>query len=141
MARPTKLTQEVSDQICEALEIGATRTDAVLSSGVSYPTFLSWIERGRNAKRKNDIYLEFLKRVELSEAKARLKFTKTIYKAADEGDWRAAEAYLKRRDRTHWGDVVDVLSGGKPIGKMTDDELIALYAKLSRDGTEKTDRE
>jgi hypothetical protein len=41
-----------------------------------------------------------------------------IYEAGRNGDWKAAESWLKRRRRTEWGDSID-------LHKLSDDELIA----------------
>ena len=50
-----------------------------------------------------------------AEAQCRLNMTRVIQSAAAKGDWKAAEAYLRRRDRVNWGDNVDVTSGGEAI--------------------------
>lgn len=102
MARPTKLTPETHEQIVRALTAGATRTDAVASVGVSYVSFLYWMERG--AKEKKGIYSEFLKAVTNAEATVRIALANSLA-VAGKTDWRAAEAYLKRRDRANWGDA------------------------------------
>lgn len=115
--RPTKLDEETKKRITNALRVGATRRDAVMSAGIYYQTFLNWLERGKKAResgRKN-IYLDFLESVEQAEAEARLRFTTVIAKAAQDGDWRAAIEFLKRRDRENWGDNYDVTSGGEPL--------------------------
>lgn len=106
MGRPDKLTPEAHAAIVKALAIGCTRKDAALSAGVSVITFLNWLDRGRQAR--NGKFFEFLKEVERSEAEARMKYTATIAKAAADGDWRAAEAFLRMRDPENWG--------GKQIG-------------------------
>lgn len=115
--RPTKLTPETQEAVCNLLKIGATRRDAALAAGVSEPVLYLWLQRGRSDReaRRRTRFVEFLEAVERAEAEARLRFTATIARAAQDGDWRAALEYLKRRDREHWGDSVDVSSGGQPI--------------------------
>jgi hypothetical protein len=113
MSRPTKLTPEVHKAVVDALEIGATRVDAAGAAGIDYTTFLNWMERGE--KDGKGIFFKFFKASALAEYRARLKYLKVIQKAADDGDWRAALEYLKRRDRQNWGDVVDVTTGGEKI--------------------------
>ena len=102
MPRPTKLTKDIQKQICDTLKNGATRRDAVLTSGIVYQTFLTWLEKGR--KQKYGIYVEFLESVEQAEAEARLKFTKVIMDAAEDGNWKAAMGYLRVRDPDNWGE-------------------------------------
>lgn len=115
MARPTKFIPEITDTILKALQIGATYKDAAEAAGVDYMTFRTWIERGQAGKKP---FNEFSEAVRKAEAQARLNYLTTIAQAASKGDWKAAEAYLKRRDRANWGDNVDVTSGGDKITKI-----------------------
>lgn len=116
MARPTKFTPEVTETILNALKIGATYKDASEAAGVDYMTFRTWMERGEAGKKP---FNEFFEAVRKAEAQARLNYLTTIAQAAAKGDWKAAEAYLKRRDRANWGDTVDVTTGGDKITKVT----------------------
>ena len=113
MGRPTKLTPETQKRIIDALKIGATRLDAALSAGVSYESFNEWEVKGRQAR--SGVYWQFWQAVMQAEGEARLRYTSVIARAANDGDWRAALEYLKRRDRAHWGDNVDVTSGQQPL--------------------------
>ena len=132
MPRPTKLTPETSKAIVDALAVGATYRDAAESAGVAYQTFLNWMQAGEAAKR--GIYFEFFDQVRRAEAAARLNFTKVITKAAADGDWRAAEAFLKRRDRATWGDNVDLTSGGEklPAPKVDDERFDRAIESLAK---------
>ena len=113
MARPSKFTPEVTETIIKALQIGATYKDAAEAAGVDYDTYNEWIKAGKAAK--SGRFYEFSEAVRKSEAQARLNYLSTIAQAAAKGDWKAAEAFLKRRDRVNWGDVVDVTSGGQAL--------------------------
>ena len=113
MARPSKFTPEVTETIIKALQIGATYKDAAEAAGVDYDTYNEWIKAGKAAK--SGRFYEFSEAVRKAEAQARLNYLSTIAQAAAKGDWKAAEAFLKRRDRANWGDVVDVTSGGQAI--------------------------
>ena len=112
MARPSKFIPEITETILKALQIGATYKDAAEAAGVDYDTFNEWIKAGREGKRK---FSEFSEAVQRTEAQARLNYLSTIAQAAAKGDWKAAEAYLKRRDRANWGDAVDVTTGGEAL--------------------------
>ena len=118
MARPTKLTPETHEQIVRALTAGATRTDAAMSAGVLYDTFLNWMARG--AKSKSGQFFQFFNAVVNAEATVRIALANSLA-VAGKTDWRAAEAYLKRRDRANWGDALQV-------SRMTDDELLRIIA-------------
>lgn len=126
MARPTKLTPETHAQIVKALKAGATRVDAATSAGVSYITFLSWLKRGETARKGE--YLEFLNAVTIAEASVRVTLAERLVIAGND-DWRAAEAYLKRRDPANWGDRIN-------ISRMSDEELLRLLALAERLGIE-----
>ena len=114
MARPSKFTPAVTETIIKALQIGATYKHAAEAAGVDYDTYNEWIKAGKAAK--SGRFYEFSEAVRKSEAQARLNYLSTIAQAAAKGDWKAAEAFLKRRDRANWGDGIDLTSGGKPIG-------------------------
>ena len=113
MPRPTKLTPETSEAILTALSIGATYKDAAEAAGVWYETFNDWMKRGE-AESSGKFY-QFYQSVRQTEAQARLMYLGVLENAASNGEWRAALEYLKRRDRSNWGDNVDVTTGGKPL--------------------------
>lgn len=105
MARPSKLTPETKAAIIEAISLGATYHDAAEAAGVAYNTLNEWLKAGEAASsgKFHDLYDELRR----AEAQCRNNFVAVIAKAAASGDWRAAEAYLKRRDRANWGDAVE----------------------------------
>ena len=111
--RPTKLHPEIKDALYESISNGAVFRDAAEGAGVSYQTFLNWMDKGE--KSRSGIFRDFFDSMRKAEAVARLRFTSTIAQAAAKGDWKAAMEFLKRRDRDNWGDNVDVTSGGNAI--------------------------
>jgi len=113
MARPSKLTPETHAVIVESILHGATYKDAAEAAGVNYDTFNEWMRAG--AEGKTGKFSEFFGAIRKAEAQCRLNMTRVIQSAAAKGDWKAAEAYLRRRDRVNWGDNVDVTSGGEAI--------------------------
>lgn len=131
MGRPSKCTPERCGAILQALRNGCTRTAAASVGGVDLESLRRWMARSA----------EFRAEVTHAEAEAERVFTEAMRKAAvphtitvrttttnadgsvkvveeqrAEFDWRAAEAWLKRRRRAEWGDNQDVTSGGQPIG-------------------------
>jgi hypothetical protein len=115
MPRPTKLNPDTHKAIVDALAIGATRKDAAHAAGVDYQTFLNWMKQGEEAKR--GAFFEFFGEVTKAEADVRLKFTATFAKAAQGGDWRAAERYLRMRDPENWIERQEIT--GKDGGGIT----------------------
>ena len=113
MARPTKLTPEAHKAIIDAILHGATYKDAAEAAGIWYETFNEWMRRGEHEKAGK--FYQFNHDVRQAEAQCRLNMTRVIQSAAAKGDWKAAEAYLKRRDRQNWGDNVDVTTGGDKL--------------------------
>ena len=110
MSRPTKLNAETQRLIIDALAKGATRKDASESAGVSYASFIGWMHEGEEAK--GGTLFKFFKAVTKAEADLRAKLAGMIVYAAAQGDWKAAEAYLKRRDNANWGDKQAVEHSG-----------------------------
>ena len=110
MARPSKLTEETHAVIVDAILHGATYKDAAEAAGIWYETFNEWMQRGE--RENSGKYFQFNHDVRQSEAQCRLNMTRVIQSAAAKGDWKAAEAYLKRRDRANWGDNIEMNQTG-----------------------------
>jgi len=106
MARPSKLTPEVQERIVDAILHGATYRDASEAAGIAYNTFNEWMKKGADAKTGK--FREFNDSVETANAQCAVNFTRVIQSKAAQGDWKAAEAWLKRRRREDWGDNVEI---------------------------------
>lgn len=137
--RPTKLTPEVQERICEALSVGCSRKDAAACALVGYEALLRWYQRGETARR--GIFREFYKAVVVAEAKPRERAYKSIAKAADDGDWRAGESYLKHRDHENFRQRQELTGpNGGPIqtsvqynlAKLSDEEFEDVLVKLRK---------
>ena len=111
MGRPTKYNEPRAKIILDLLRDGCTRRAAYGSANVDAATFARW----------QKVYPEFAEGVTRAEADAEARFTQSLYKAATgyDSDWRAAEAWLKRRRRDEWGDNIN-------LNRLSDDDLIAL---------------
>ena len=139
MARPSKLTPETHAAIVDAILHGATYKDAAESAGVWYETFNNWIKLGEASK--SGQYFQFFQDVRKAEAQCRLNMTRVIQSAVAKGDWKAAEAYLRRRDRANWGDNVDVTSNGESVKPIDDERFnraISTLADAVREGLSRT---
>jgi hypothetical protein len=99
MARPTKLTKELTEKICRAIRAGNYPAVAALSVGVSQSTFYRWMEEGRS--RESGIHHDFYEVVKEAEAEAEARAVALLAKAGSR-DWRAALSMLERRFAERW---------------------------------------
>ena len=113
MARPTKLTKEVTKAICEAIENGATYAAASEAAGIAYSTFNEWM------KDKRPAYVKFSEAVSQANARFMTEGMRRI-KEAGRRDWRAVAWSLERRLPEYFGqqNKLDVTSGGEQLGKV-----------------------
>ena len=82
---PTKRTPEVADRIFSAVRQGVPFTHAARLAGICYSSFCEW--RNTDAA--------FRERLDAAISLGVEKRLKLIQDAADGGDWRAAEAWLR----------------------------------------------
>jgi len=104
--RPTKLTQDVVEDICSAISIGAPYNLAALYAKISYPTLQNWLKLARDARKKQDAggrlttyekrLLDFLRQVDEASGEAGITWQKTIHQAA-KNDPVWAKYMLERR--------------------------------------------
>ena len=80
---------------------GAFAEVAARAAGVSPSTFYVWLERGRRGEQP---FLEFLEAVELADAEIEVEVSTALADAARNGNWRAAEVFLKLRFGARWRD-------------------------------------
>jgi hypothetical protein len=129
MARPTKFNQARAAAICDALRKGATRKAAAEANGITYDCLLDWLHAGEKAQAGP--FFQFFQSVTCAEADAENTCSASLLEAAPK-DWRAAEAWLKRRRREEWGDSQQVTFLQKvaaEVEKMSDAELLEFIAR------------
>jgi len=98
--RPTSLTPELINEMCQYLEYGVYMETAAALCGISRNSFLIWLKRGR--REEDGIFFEFKQRVEAAMAKSELKDVKNIDDQAAR-DWRASAWRLERKNAIRWG--------------------------------------
>lgn len=141
--RPTEITDELIEKICNALKLGAYVETAAALSGIEKKTFYNWVKRG--AREPGTIFEKFLHAVEEAQAQAEARDLLVIDRAAngqkaeyerdpstgrlvldDEGkpvvlqrgippNWSAAAWRLERRFPRRWGRL-DRLETSGPEG-------------------------
>lgn len=115
MARPTKLTPDLQEKICQAIRAGNYLETAAAYAGISKVTLHEWMRRGRREmerveeaegrariRKKEAPFVEFLNSVEKALAEAEVRDVILIGKAA-EVNWQAAAWRLERKFPDRWG--------------------------------------
>lgn len=111
--RPTKLTPEIQDKICDYLKMGNFIDTSCKLVGIHKDTFFEWMKRGREAKRKS-IYQDFFFAVEEAQGFGEARHVAIVSKAG-EFDWHASAWMLERKFPEKYGrkDKVDLKHDGK----------------------------
>lgn len=147
VGRPTKITEELSQKIINAIKLGAYVETAVSMAGVSKSTFYNWNDRGnRELERVTKIkgadaelyvddfdpreypFVEFLDAINEALALSEVRDLSRIDRAA-ETQWQAAAWKLERKNPERWGKRMTVdgeLKGGSVeiiIANEPDDEI------------------
>src|SRR5690554_1753534 len=114
MARPTKLTPKLQDEILKVIRSGNYIETACAYVGINKSTFYDWLKRGAREKdrlaknprakvRKSEKpYVDFSNAVEKALAHAEIRDVAIIGKAAEE-NWQAAAWRLERKFTERWG--------------------------------------
>ena len=140
MARPTKLTPALQEEIVRAIRGGSYPEIAAVYAGIDRSTYYRWMERGdpEGTRPADRIYRVFRAAVEQAQAAAEIRLVALISRAA-EHDWRAGAHLLARQHPSRWSaraqqevetpepPVLAFLEGASlPLISMSDAELDAL---------------
>jgi hypothetical protein len=99
MARPTKLTAELTAKIVKAVERGNYAETAAEAAGINVATFYNWMKWGREKRRP---YSAFFEAITCARARAEVKLVDTVQRGDTKGTGfgRArAAAFLLERTR------------------------------------------
>src|SRR4051812_3365849 len=102
MAKPSKLTPEVQENIVRLIRAGNTIELAAEAAGISQATFYAWMARGESGKRADAPFVDFRDAVEQGRAEAEAVLVTRIAKAAANGSWSAAAWLLERSHPERW---------------------------------------
>ena len=92
--RPSKLNEELLKDMKGLFERGGFRNEVCGAVGISYVTFLNWMERGRKAKTGQ--FLEFFDTIKKAEAVGKLSHIVNITRHSEQS-WQASAWFLERR--------------------------------------------
>ena len=105
MGRPSKLTPEVQERICQAIRAGNYYEAACAYAGIHYSTFRKWMQKGETTK--SGKFREFFEDVTRAEYEAEVRMVAQWQKHMPE-DYRAIRDFLERRYPDRWGRRLDV---------------------------------
>lgn len=97
----TKLTPELQENFCKAIENGDSILGACGYVGISEKTYYNWIDRAESAKGRTK-FVKFKECVDKAKAKALHNFEQVITHASTE-HWQAAAWMLERRYPNMYG--------------------------------------
>src|SRR5262245_25423644 len=91
--RPSALTPELQQRLCDAISAGNTRHDAAEYAGIGESTLRTWLAQGR--RRRSAKFRALLQAVKKAEAHAVVRNVTMIQKAAATS-WQAAAFHSAR---------------------------------------------
>jgi hypothetical protein len=115
--RPSKLTPELTDKLCNLISLGLSYKTACRLAGISYNAFNLWIKEAEENENCEEKYLEFFNQIRASEEKPINLALTTILNAIEDGNVNAAQWYAERRCKEDFGknetiDLKNQHSGG-----------------------------
>jgi hypothetical protein len=101
VARPSKLSPDITKRIGENIALGLTYSLAAEAAGITYQTFHEWHKKGKNSK--SGEYFEFYKFIQKCNADAAKVLLERLNVAAKTGDTRICMFILERRFHEDFG--------------------------------------
>ena len=97
--RPSKLTPELQERICEYIAKGHTYNRACKLCNISVSVFCEWRSKGEQARSKGetDVYTEFMEAVELADVQYIEVYVNCVHDAVKDGDAKLALTILGRK--------------------------------------------
>lgn len=122
MARPTKLTSELINQLEEHLTLGLSRARACILAGICEDTLANW------CKADSDLAL-LLEQAEIKGEVEHLKNIRDIANGIKRGDFRASAWFLSRKYPERWGEY-QPMKKDMAANSTRQDEIIDYKQKL-----------
>ena len=99
--RPSKLTDELENNLCRHLSVGVSIADAAVVVGTSPSTVHGWLTEGRRSDGRARLR-ELAAAVDEARSESTLFALSAIQQAMRAGKWRAAAYFLERRFPGPW---------------------------------------
>jgi hypothetical protein len=129
--RPSLLTEEVAALLVASLRAGNYPTVASRAAGISWQTFVAWMQRGAKGE---EPYAQLKEQVERARAEGQVRHVAIVSRAA-ESDWRASAWLLERQWPEQWGGVsVRVRAEAEPqpeVEELTDTDPFSEFDELA----------
>jgi hypothetical protein len=103
VARPPKLSEDLTEQVVRLVRTGTTVVAAAQSCGIARSTFYDWMKRGESKLAKDRPHREFREAIDKARAEGEAILVQRIQGAAAKGSWQAAAWLLERRYFDEWG--------------------------------------
>ena len=104
MARPSKLSPDITKRIGENIALGLPYSLAAEAAGITYQTFNEWHKKGKNSKSGEQF--EFYKFIQKCNADAAKKCLEKLNEAAKAGNTQICQWILERRFSEDFGRCV-----------------------------------
>ena len=101
VGRKSKLTEELTDVVCENIELGLSYNLTCQAAGISFQIFNDWMKAGAAGKEKR--FCDFYDKVRASEATCAKKCLERIRAAAERGSLAGDLWLLERRYPADYG--------------------------------------
>jgi hypothetical protein len=101
MARPSKLTPDVTKKIGDNVSLGLTYALAAESVGITYQAFNQWMQWGKNST--SGKYYQFYQHITKRNADAAKALLERLKTATDAGNWQICMWILSRRFPEEFG--------------------------------------
>jgi len=103
VGRKELITEDLITKLANMIRAGVTIKDACQAIGINESTYYKW--RKRAEAEPKSLYFKLIQSIERAQAEAKISIILEWRKLLS-GDWRACEAFLKRRYPEEWGDRI-----------------------------------
>jgi transposase len=136
--RPSELTPEVTERVCQVLRAGNYLEVAAVAAGISRSTCYDWLKRGdpEGTAPADAPYRDFRESVEKARAEGEARNVTLIAQAAPK-NWQAAAWLLERQFPERWGRSGvrrregDDEGDGQGAGEPADPPLLSTFDELA----------
>lgn len=136
--RPTKCTPAFIEKTRKLLEAGCYPETAVAMLGVSWDSYKRWMKQGASDVDAGvaSPFAKLHSNVEAGQARAEAKAMGNLITAAGQ-DWRAAESYLKLRNKDRYGtqkQIIETSLSAEDLTQLTEalSGLVGLFVEEGR---------